>query len=674
MIPVRGRLLLLILFCLTFAAPARADKRVALVIGNGAYEKAEKLVNPPNDAAAIANMLTGAGFDKVELRRNLGIRDLRKAVSDFSNSVHDADTVVVYYSGHGIEVDGTNYLIPIDASLENDIDVPYEAYSLDNLLKLLEPARRLRLVILDACRDNPFSRSMKRSITTRSMARGLAAIEPTSVNTLIGFAAKAGSYALDGDGLNSPYAVAVLNNLAIPGLDLRIAFGRVRDEVLRATKRKQEPFVYGSLGGDEIYIVPPVPKPITPPPPPPPTADEIFWLVIKESNASVLFDEFLNKFPASPHATEARARLEELKKAQAEKDRLAKEQAEKAEKDRLAKEQAEKDRLAKAQAEKDRLAKEQAEKAERDRLAKAQAEQAEKDRLAKAQAEQAEKDRLAKAQAEQAEKDRLAKAQAEQAEKDRLAKAQAELAEKDRLAKALAEKAEKDRLAKAQAEQAEKDRLAKAQAEQAEKDRLAKAQAEQAEKDRLAKEQAERDRIAREQAAANQPTAEGSQNIKTAELTLPTEKLPAASPAALSGSELVEGIKKELKRVGCYSGAIDDNWTSAETKSSIAKYLKYANQSAGPGDPVLDFLNALRGKTGRVCPLECDADEIEQNGRCVPKEARPSQKRATREAEPSHPSAQPTQHRESAAEQAPVPSFGRGRGICMLHGNCKTPQ
>ena len=305
------RLVLLTLFSFAVTAPAHAGRRVALVIGNGAYEKVQKLVNPTNDAVAIANMLKAAGFDEVELRRNLGIREMRKAISDFSNTVRDADTAVVYYSGHGIEVDGINYLIPIDALLESDIDVPYEAYSLDNLLKLLEPARRLRLVMLDACRDNPFVRSMKRSVATRSIGGGLAAVEPTSVNTLIGFAAKAGSYALDGEGgLNSPYATAVLNNLAIPGLDLRIAFGRVRDEVLKTTERKQEPFVYGSLGGQEIYIVPPVSKAVI-------AADELTWSLIKETTDDAALKRFVAQYPDSPLRKDAEARIAAIETARA---------------------------------------------------------------------------------------------------------------------------------------------------------------------------------------------------------------------------------------------------------------------------------------------------------------------------------------------------------------------
>ena len=143
--------------------PAAAEKRVALVIGNGAYQKVGKLANPTNDAIAIADMLKAAGFEEVELYQDLGFRDLRKAIGDFSDLARDADTAIVYYSGHGIEVDGVNYLIPIDAVLDRDIDVQYEAYSLDTLLKSLEQAKHLRLVMLDACRDNPFVRTMKRS-------------------------------------------------------------------------------------------------------------------------------------------------------------------------------------------------------------------------------------------------------------------------------------------------------------------------------------------------------------------------------------------------------------------------------------------------------------------------------------------------------------------------------
>ncbi len=299
---------------------AHAEKRVALVIGNSAYVNASKLANPANDAKAISGLLRAAGFDAVELYENVGIRRMRQAIADFGDIARDADVAVVYYSGHGIEVNGTNYLVPVDAILARDIDVSYETFSLDNLVQVLEPARRLRLVMLDACRDNPFARSMKRTIGTRAVSRGLAAVEPTSVNTLIGFAAKAGSYALDGEGANSPYATAVLNNLAIPGLDLRIAFGRVRDEVLRVTKNRQEPFVYGSLGGSNISIVD-APSPATPGVGAAPQsyldrADRA-WAATKDTTSIAILEDFIRQFGNTPYGSMARARLEELKKSQA---------------------------------------------------------------------------------------------------------------------------------------------------------------------------------------------------------------------------------------------------------------------------------------------------------------------------------------------------------------------
>jgi hypothetical protein len=312
----------IVLTVLLSLTPAVAEKRVALVIGNGAYKNASKLPNPTNDAQAITRMLQSAGFDAVELHENLGIRELRQAIKDFSDLVRSADIAVVYYSGHGIEVGGVNYLIPTDAVLDRDIDVSYEAYSLENLVQVLEPARRLRLVMLDACRDNPFVRSMKRTIGTRAIGRGLVAVEPTTVNTLIGFAAKAGSFALDGEGANSPYATAVLNHLATPGLDLRIAFGRVRDEVLKTTKNKQEPFVYGSLGGANVSIVDtptPSKSAISPQTQAPGTnlnrADRA-WATTKDTTSIAILEDFIRQFGNTPYGSMARARLEELKKSE----------------------------------------------------------------------------------------------------------------------------------------------------------------------------------------------------------------------------------------------------------------------------------------------------------------------------------------------------------------------
>jgi hypothetical protein len=297
-------------------SPASAEKRVALIIGNGGYQNVGKLTNPSNDAKAISGMLQSAGFDEVAVYENLGIREMRRAINDFADLARDADTAVVYYSGHGVEVNGVNYLIPIDAVLDRDTDVPYETVSLDNLIQVMEPARRLRLVMLDACRDNPFARTMKRTIGSRAIARGLAPVEPTSVNTLIGYAAKAGSIALDGDGPNSPYTIALLNSLPTPGLDLRIAFGRVRDEVLKVTHNRQEPFVYGSLGGTNVSIVDSPSLPVLTPQAPTIDRAERAWAVTKDTNSVAILEDFIRLYGSTSYGSMARARLEELKRSQ----------------------------------------------------------------------------------------------------------------------------------------------------------------------------------------------------------------------------------------------------------------------------------------------------------------------------------------------------------------------
>src|ERR1700720_4645960 len=248
---------LLLLVC----QPAFAEKRVALVLGNSAYQNVARLANPVNDGAMIAATLKAAGFDVVEERHDLPAAETRRALRDFADRARDADIAVVYYAGHGIEVDGTNYLIPVDAKLERDTDVYDEAFSLDRVLLAIEPAKQLRLVILDACRDNPFAGNMKRTVASRSVGRGLAKIEPASPNTLIAYSAKAGSTAQDGDARNSPFTIALAKHLTTPGLDVRRAFGFVRDDVLKSTGNQQEPFVYGSLGGDDLPLVPAKPAP-----------------------------------------------------------------------------------------------------------------------------------------------------------------------------------------------------------------------------------------------------------------------------------------------------------------------------------------------------------------------------------------------------------------------------
>lgn len=307
-----GAILLAVFLTALFNLPALANRRVALVMGNSAYQNVGRLTNPTSDSEAVSNVFKEAGFDVVELKQDLNVNGMRRALRDFSDRARDADIAVFYYAGHGVEINGNNYLIPTDAVLERDIDAFDEAIPLDRVLTVIEPAKQLRLIILDACRDNPFSKTMKRTIGSRAVGRGLAKVEPENPNTLIAFAAKAGSVALDGEGKNSPFTTALVKYLPKPGLDLRKAFGFARDEVLKVTNNRQEPFIYGSLGGDDVALVPQIAKAAA-------NSDaeaRIDYELAAQIGTKDAWDAFLTSHPDGLYASLARAQNNKLVAAQ----------------------------------------------------------------------------------------------------------------------------------------------------------------------------------------------------------------------------------------------------------------------------------------------------------------------------------------------------------------------
>ena len=286
---------------------ALAEKRVALVIGNTAYRNVSALPNPKKDAAAMAKLFKDAGFDTVVAATDVENLDFKRAIRKFEDAAGDADIAVIFYAGHGIEIGGVNYLIPVDAKLATDRDAQDEAISLDRLVESVDNAKRLRLIIIDACRDNPFVATMKRRTASRSVSSGLGKVEPTGTDTLIAYAAKAGSTAEDGDGADSPFTTALLANLTTPGLDIRLAFGRVRDQVMKITDRRQEPFVYGSLGGGNISLVPApeiAKEPVT-------NAKNDYELVAQVGSKKA-WEVFLNTYKTGFYADLAREQLAKL--------------------------------------------------------------------------------------------------------------------------------------------------------------------------------------------------------------------------------------------------------------------------------------------------------------------------------------------------------------------------
>jgi hypothetical protein len=227
-------------------------RRIALVIGNSTYSAAPALSNPPRDTELLAAVLRSAGFETVKLLIDLGRERFVEALQAFAREALRADWAVIYFSGHGIEIEGINYLIPIDARLETDRDVQFEAISLSQVLTAVEGARKLHLVMLDACRSNPFILRMRATTATRAVSRGLAPVEPAS-GTLVVYAARHGQIALDGWTGNSPFAAALAKNLPTPGIEINKLFRLVRDDVMAATGGRQEPFTYGSMPGREDY-------------------------------------------------------------------------------------------------------------------------------------------------------------------------------------------------------------------------------------------------------------------------------------------------------------------------------------------------------------------------------------------------------------------------------------
>jgi tetratricopeptide (TPR) repeat protein len=236
------------------AAPGPAQgNRVALVIGNAAYKGVSPLQNAARDAEALAAELQALGFRKVTLLRDQTKDQMAAALRTFAKDAEGADWAVVYFAGHGLEMGGVNWLVPVDAQLKTDRDVRLEAVSMEDLNVAVEGARGLRLIVLDACRTNPFAPTMRLTNATRSLGQGLARIEPEG-GTLVAYAAKAGQVAQDGPDGHSPFVRALLRRMKQPDLEISMLFRFVRDDVLAATGRQQEPFVYGSLPSEPFYF------------------------------------------------------------------------------------------------------------------------------------------------------------------------------------------------------------------------------------------------------------------------------------------------------------------------------------------------------------------------------------------------------------------------------------
>jgi hypothetical protein len=309
----------LTILVLAILAPSRSEaapgeKRVALVIGNSAYAHVPALPNPKNDAKGLAIALNRLGFSEVIERVDLTQAQLLAELRAFGATATGADWAVIFYAGHGMQVDGQNYLIPVDARLARASDIEEEAVPLERALSKVREAKKLRLVILDACRDNPFAARMAQASRKRSLGRGLARIEPDS-GELIAFAARDGQQADDGPEGHSPFTAGLLAHIEQPGIEVNLLFRKVRGAVMASTNNSQEPFIYGSLPEEQFFFSPPKEKQGAMSGAKPEDGAAQEWAAV-DKNSVAMLETFLARHGASSYADYARGRIVELKQQQ----------------------------------------------------------------------------------------------------------------------------------------------------------------------------------------------------------------------------------------------------------------------------------------------------------------------------------------------------------------------
>jgi uncharacterized caspase-like protein len=583
-----------------WADPAFADRRVALLIGNSAYQNAPALPNPRRDAEAMAAMFLKAGFDVVNAQYDVGSLQFKQAIALFEDEAAHSDIAVVYYAGHGIEIQGINYLLPVNAKLVSDRDAENEAITLDRLAKSVDGAKRLRLVILDTCRDNPFAQTMtqQRTAAPQGVNPGLAAVHP-STDTLIAYSAKPNSEAADCYAEHSPFTAALLHNLFVPGLDIRFAFGRVFQEVRKKTGNRQEPFVYGKLRHlNIIALVPPLGRPAGDL-----GGEKLDYSIVEKlsrEQAEQAWVVFLVQHPTGFYSDQARQQIGKLRVASAARLREASEEA------------------AAQRAEAERQAKLEEVKRQADEAARERAEQEAALDRAREQAKAAEQARL------NAEREAALKRDEElrQRQLSEVARAK-EQADAD----AVRQKAEQDAAldhAREQAKAAEEARLNAEREAVRKRDEEAR-QAALVEATRAKEEAAckyEGDRLASLQAAGSKARDE----LKQFERGLTCERLRPLVTAALDRANTVPDVNKpeqvraaqrELNRLGCFSGA-EDGVLNGPTKTAVQLYEEARGAKPASDVEITDeFVSELKTLSARVCPLICAAGKVAEGEQCV---------------------------------------------------------
>jgi len=480
--------LALMLIFLALSSQAFAERRVALVIGNSAYRHAPVLPNPRNDAADMAAKLKELGFEVV-WGEDLDLGGVRSTIRNFIDRLEGADMALFFYAGHGLQVNGENYIAPVDAQLSSYLDLDFEAVPINLVLSAMERSTKINLVFLDACRDNPLVGNLSRSMGTRSAAvgRGLAKLG-SGIGSLIAFATQPGNVALDGEGRNSPFTAALLRHLGTPDQDITRDLVQVRRDVLDSTSGKQVPWETSSLTGDVVLKVRPEAQPAADLDPEPvvsatPAAEDkavelAFWDTIKTSDDKDLFEVYLQQYPKGAFAPLARIKMTIIDRESAKV-------------------------------------------------------------------------------------------------------AAGELAEKKAVEAARVE-----------------------------------VEAERRARDMAALQQTEAVRQLAQPAPDKIDGGVVPQSGELAALTPPSTQDILGGEAAVPDRELVRSVQRELNRVGCGAGSADGLWGN-DSRRALEQFVRHGSAQFAALEPSAQVLGRLQSEKRRVCPLVCDRNQKETNGRCV---------------------------------------------------------
>jgi len=571
------------------ASVGRADDRIALVIGNANYQNTQTLSNSGNDATDVAKALVDVGF-KVSLNIDVNKRMLDQAIEQFSRDASKADSVLFYYSGHGMQYQGSNYIVPVDAQLLDEVSVEYELTPMENIKRALARSKGVRIMILDSCRDNPLANRLSRSLAgdSRSASRVQGFARPEQVRGMvIAYATQANEVAADGTGRNSPFSAAFLKELHEPGLEIGTMFRRISADVYASTNGRQSPELSISLLS-EYYLNQA-------------ETDQGIWARIRGSADAATIREFIARYPNSFFASDASARLELIeghdreKAATADLERAKQEADERARKiatDAKAHEQDLALKLAAAESARAQLERE---------LGQREAAQLQADEQQRAEKNRSERDKL---QRETVLPKQIVRMQAngetvthEEGATNEIVASERDAAER---ARKLKEEADQQKIA-------EDDRInnLKAQMQHAQR------QSSEAEAQVMAEGQ-----NASEAQKASDVT---SKKVAVAESS-PTASATQASAAARPPyiASLTSQIRGELRRLGCFSGG-DTEWGTAELRRGVAKYALYAKLGAPPDVPSAALLENMKSAPDHACPLDCLATQIVIGERCVAK-------------------------------------------------------